>query len=644
MIEHPLHILLVEDEDAHAELVRRAFELRERPYPIVQTRSLNQARKHLRQHCNTTLLIITDWRLPDGEGLELLAERIVHDSIPVVIMTSYGNEKIAVDAMKAGALDYIVKSETTLLDIPHVAERTLREWQHIIERRRAEEALRRSEALYRLITEHTSDLIITLDQQWHFNYLSPSVQMVTGYSLQQILAKATITFIHPEDRAYVSENWELLKIEQPLPMTFRYHHANGTWRWMDIQVVQIKGEAEHAMVIVGRDITERRQLEAQLYQAQKMEAIGQLAGGIAHDFNNLLVVISGCADLASTALEASDPVQADLQEIQKAVRRATGLTRQLLTFARHQINEPQLLNLNDQIVDMNKLLHRLIREDITLTVHTDPQLLLIWADPGQIGQVIMNLVVNARDAMREGGCLLIETTNITLDHDYARVHPGITPGAYVLLTVTDTGIGMNEEVQRRAFEPFFSTKEQGYGTGLGLTTCYGIVRQHKGSIYLYSEMGQGTSVKVYLPCAADTAVRQSVRNEAHTLETGTESILLAEDELAVRQLTARILRTHGYTVFEAVNGAEAVTIAQQQRAKPINMLITDMIMPDTNGIELAAKVRSYLPNIPTLYMSGYTDHALVGPSLQQSDFTFLQKPFSVEALLHKVRQVLGQRR
>jgi two-component system, cell cycle sensor histidine kinase and response regulator CckA len=390
---------------------------------------------------------------------------------------------------------------------------------------------------------------------------------------------------------------------------------------------------------ITMDITERKRLEAQFLQAQKMESVGQLAGGIAHDFNNLLTAIAGYAEMARDSTSIDDMIRSDLDEILKAAGRATSLTRQLLAFARKQNIEPHALNLNDLILEIDKLLRRLIGEDIELVMLTAPDLGMIKADPGQIEQVLINLAVNARHAMPAGGELTIETRNVLLDEDEARQYIGVTPGLYILLAISDTGVGMDHETQEHLFEPFFTTKGPGRGTGLGLATCYGIVKQHGGHISAYSELGHGTTFKIFLPSASGPAMPAPPRDENGALPRGSELVLIAEDEPAVRAMAARVLRQQGYQVLEAANGDEALQIAQQ-RQEAIALLLTDMVMPRMGGKPLAEQVARLRPAIRVLFMSGYTDAAVIQHSQAQPGSAFLQKPFSPATLARKVREVL----
>jgi two-component system, cell cycle sensor histidine kinase and response regulator CckA len=394
------------------------------------------------------------------------------------------------------------------------------------------------------------------------------------------------------------------------------------------------------LVGMSHDITERKRLESQFLQAQKMESIGRLAGGVAHDFNNLLTVIIGYVELARDTLTPDNPLHSDLEAIRDAADRAAALTRQLLAFARKQILDPQILNLNDLVLNLDKLLRRLIGEDIELVTLPTADLWSVKADANQIEQILVNLAINARDAMPSGGKLTIETANLILDEAYARHHMSVSPGFYVMLAVSDTGVGMPPEMQAQVFEPFFTTKQAGKGTGLGLATCYGIVKQHGGHIWLYSEVGQGTTFKVYLPRTTEVADVQHTYETPKTLLVGDETVLLVEDEAAVRQLAIRVLRQLGYTVLEATDGADALRVAGEYPGA-IDLLVTDVVMPQLGGAALAERLREAHPRLKVLFMSGYTDHTIIRHSLLEPGVAFLQKPFVPEMLARKVREVLA---
>jgi nitrogen-specific signal transduction histidine kinase/CheY-like chemotaxis protein len=385
---------------------------------------------------------------------------------------------------------------------------------------------------------------------------------------------------------------------------------------------------------IARDISERKQLEQQLQQSQKMEAIGRLAGGVAHDFNNLLTVITGYSDLLLERYADRGPIHQEINLIKQAGERAVALTRQLLAFSRKQVLQLQILNLNTVVIDSARILHRLIGEDIELVTMPDPSLGYVHADPGQLEQVIMNLAVNARDAMPQGGCLTIETASIYLDEDYTRRHVSMRPGPYVLLAVSDTGCGMDVATQARVFEPFFTTKGPGEGTGLGLSTVYGIVQQSGGSVWVYSEPGQGTTFKIYLPRLEAPGGRRETPACQSTLPHGSETVLVVEDEAMVRQLASEFLRRQSYTVLAAANASEALQMCEAYSA-PIHLILTDVVMPRMSGPELIQRLA-----LLVLYMSGYTDHAVVQHGLLHTGVPFLQKPFTLTTLAHKVREVL----
>ena len=382
-----------------------------------------------------------------------------------------------------------------------------------------------------------------------------------------------------------------------------------------------------------------RELERQLLQAQKMEAVGRLAGGIAHDFNNILTAIIGYADLLGEDPATSPDARADLDEIRRAAQRAAALTRQLLAFSRQQVLEPRVFDLNGLVANLEKMLRRLIGEDVELRTALHPDLGPVRADPGQIEQVLVNLVVNARDAMPQGGKITIETDAVELDETYASQHVSVVPGSYTMLAVSDTGSGMDEATRAKIFEPFFTTKAPGQGTGLGLSTVYGIVKQSGGNIWVYSEVGRGTTFKIYLPrvtAAAEAAPEPVVATDPG----GHETILLVEDSEGVHNLAVRVLRARGYTVLTAHSGAEAETVARTHQG-PIHLLLTDVVLPQVGGPELAKRLAAQRPQLKVLFMSGYTDNSIVHHGVLAAGVSYLQKPFTPEGLARRVREVLG---
>jgi signal transduction histidine kinase len=429
----------------------------------------------------------------------------------------------------------------------------------------------------------------------------------------------------------------------------RYLRKDGGVVWANLMLSLLRsasGEPLHFVAVV-EDITgqkraeeERRHLERQLLQAQKMESVGRLAGGVAHDFNNHLTVINGYCAMLLDEMGPGDPLREPVDEILLAGQRAAALTRQLLAFSRKQVAEPRVVSLNDLVADARKMLSRLIGDDVEIVTHLDAELGSVVADSSQMNQVLMNLAINARDAMPDGGRIVMETTNIDIDSGYAAQHAGVEPGPYVLLSITDTGAGMTQEVVQHIFDPFFTTKEIGAGTGLGLSTVYGIVKQAGGWIWVYSEPGKGSTFKVYLPRAG--AAPEPLTEPVLAAETlrGTETVLVVEDQPEVRKLTLAMLESQGYRLLQAASGSEALSLSERY-PEPIHLLITDVVMPGMTGRELATRLVALRPSLKTLYTSGYTAHAIAHEGLLDAAVAYLPKPFSPAQLAAKVREVLS---
>jgi two-component system cell cycle sensor histidine kinase/response regulator CckA len=460
-----------------------------------------------------------------------------------------------------------------------------------------------------------------------------------GYSREEFMSMTLDDLQPPADLARVRKIVEELPAGVSKPGAYRHRKKDG--RIIDVDITLHKFALGNApcVLAVALDITERNRMELQLRQAQKMEAIGSLAGGVAHDFNNLLSVILSYSRMLSESLKPGDPMRDDLQEISQAGLRAADLTRQLLAFSRQQVLEPRVLDLNAVIKGVAKMLRRLVGEDVDLSLVSALELGAVRADPGQVEQVLMNLVVNSRDAMPDGGKLTIETANVALDSSYAAAHPGVVAGRYVMLAVSDSGSGMDAATRERIFDPFFTTKEMGTGTGLGLATVFGIVQQSGGHIWVYSEQGVGTTFKVYLPQTDSAYDAPAVTSSDVVVTRGTETILLVEDEEAVRVLTRTILERHGYRVIEAQSGGDALLICEQHTAT-IHLLLTDVVMPRMSGRKLAERLSSVRPEMKVLYMSGYTDDSIVRHGVLESGVAFLQKPITPETLTQKLREVL----
>jgi len=525
----------------------------------------------------------------------------------------------------------------------------------ITERKQAEEALSESEERFRAMTVTAADAITVMDDQGCIAYWNPAAARMFGYTPQEAIGKGLHLFLAPERYHEAYQNgFEKFRNTGQGPainntIEFIALRKDGTEFPMEVSTSAFKLKGQWHAVGIIRDITERkraeeemRALEEQFRQSQKMEAVGRLGGGIAHDFNNLLTIIKGYSQLSLLDLKENDPLWGNIQEIQKATQRATDLTRQLLAFSRRQILDLKVLDLNALLKDLDKMLRRIIGEDIELVTLLDGDLGRVKIDPGQIEQVVLNLAVNARDAMPSGGKLTIETVNVELDDKYAETHMGVTPGHYVRLSVSDTGAGMSQQVKEKIFEPFFTTKEKGKGTGLGLSMVYGIVKQSSGNIWVYSEPGHGTTFKIYLPKVEEELDTLHGRDETEFSPRGSETVLLVEDEQEVRLLAHRLLSQQGYRVLEATNGVEALHVAQEHGGEKIHLLLTDVVMPQMGGKELAEKLKILRPDIKVLYTSGYTDDAIVHHGILERGTYFLQKPFSLKTLSHKVREVLGR--
>ncbi|HLY62032.1 MAG TPA: PAS domain S-box protein [Terriglobia bacterium] len=757
----PLRVLYIEDSPSDAELC--LLNLKRAGFKITADLVATGAGFLEKLRSDTYDIILSDYRLPDWSGMEALqvAQKDAPD-IPFILVTGTLGEEAAVECIKRGATDFVLKDRPARL--PSSIRRALQERATRDEKRQAIEAHRRTEAEYRLLfdgnphpmwvydletfefvavnetaaahygysreeflamtikeisppdevpavleriaqsegvgdrkeirkhrkkdgsiidvelishpvlfsgkrtelvlandvterkraeeelaklrkaVETSGEVVFMTDRAGVFIFVNPEFTRLYGYTAEEIVGKATPRILKSESG--VAEDytafWKTILDKRVAKAGFTNKTKEGCLVDIEASANPILDEQGNikGFLAIQRNITERRQLELQLRQAQKMEAVGRLAGGVAHDFNNLLTIINGYSEMLLDSASPGDAARGSLEQIKKAGERAAALTRQLLAFGRRQVLSPQVLDLNHVVADINKMLRRLIGEDIELVSSHGAELGRVKADAGQIEQVIMNLVVNARDAMPEGGQLTIETSNVDLDESYAERQNQMAPGSYVTLAVSDTGSGMDQETQAQIFEPFFTTKEKGKGTGLGLATVYGIVKQSGGFIWVHSEIGQGTTFKIYLPRVKEVAATVEPVIARLAPEKGSETILVVEDEESVRTLVRAVLGASGYTVLEASRGVDALTICEGQNGN-IDLMLTDVVMPQMNGWELAKQLAKVRPDTKVLYMSGYTDNAIVHDGVLDPGTPFLQKPFSPDALTRKVREVLA---
>ena len=643
MADRSLHVLVVDDDAEHAAMVGEVLRLTDtcRGATVDTAHAYDPAVRMLSGRSYDIAFI--DYRLGARDGLTLLREiRANGVDTPVVVLTGHGAEEVAVDAMKAGAADYLSKTQLSVETLDRTVRHALALYAHEQQRRQAEAAVRASEERFRALVENSSDALLLIDPQGRVQYVTPSSQRYLGYTPDDMIGRSIFDFLHADDRDLVAARMAdtLGTPGRSVTAEVRFQHADGNVRIMEgIAVNRLDDPSVGAIVVNARDVTERRRLEDQLRQAQKMEAVGQLAGGVAHDFNNLLTAILGYSNLILDDVPDDHPMRRDLEEIRSAGERASSLTRQLLAFSRRQMLQPQIVDINALIRQLEKLLRGLVSAQIEVVPRLAPDLAPVKVDPGTIEQVLVNLCVNAKDAMPHGGNLTIETANVNLSAAEIKTFGPMPPGRYVTLAIGDTGEGMDDATSARIFEPFFTTREQGRGSGLGLATVYGMVKQSGGYIWVQSEPARGSTFTIYLPPAESVMISRSPNRRGDLdKKEGWETVLLVEDEDAVRSLARAVLRRHGYTVLEARHGVDALRLAERHR-DDIHLLLTDMVMPHMNGPELAKRLASVRPTMKVLFMSGYVDRAAVPDFAAVS---FLPKPFTPETLARKVRLILDR--
>lgn len=640
-------LLVLEDDPAHAEAMSRALELVAERYRVRFASTLAEAR--LAVAAEQPILLLCDLNLADGKAFDLLPGPHQRAPYPLLVLTSHGDERMAVQSIRAGAIDYVVKSREAFAELPRTIERALREWRLIDERSRAELALRESEERFRVLFAAAPDACLIHDLSGRVLDANLASQELFKLGRSELLRSTwTELGILGEDAITQNARLESQRAGRATGPEQLHVLRNGRRIDLELRTIPIQLLGEVMVLATAQDVSLRRQaeqarhkLEEQLHHALKMEAIGRLAGGVAHDFNNMLTAIAGYADLLLRREDPSSSRAAGLAEILNAARRASGLTNQLLAFSRKQIIAPVVLDLNALLQRSTRMVERLIGEDIELSFTAAPDLHFVQVDPNQIEQVAINLAINARDAMPRGGQLRVQTRNERLDEPDLP-HIDARAAEYVVLSVEDTGTGMSADTLGRLFEPFFTTKELGRGTGLGLSIIYGAVKQNGGFILVSSELERGSRFEIYLPRSYELPLPEddSERGEGPS---GHETVLLVEDDASVRDVAAHFLRNCGYEVLVATRGAEAIDIVRE-RERPIDLLVTDVILPLINGRQLFDRIREMQPDVGVVFMSGYTDDVIARHGVLDPGVAFVEKPFSQETLARKAREALDHRR
>jgi PAS domain S-box-containing protein len=633
-----VRVLLVDDDVEYQLLVREM--LRRAAYTKFEldwAGSASEALEALGRREHDVCLL--DYRLGYTSGLELLrAARQREITTPVVLLTAQGDRDVERAALRDGADDYLDKVEVD----PRTLERAIG---HALERARTIDALKASEERFRRLFEHGPLGMGLIGPDLRFLKVNAALASMLGYTEQELIGMGLADVTHPDDLDKHAALAQRLfggnaGAAPPPAVEKRAITRTGGTIWVDQRTSAIENEAGDTQYGLGifENITARKQLEEQLRQVQKLDAIGRLAGGIAHDFNNLLTVIIGYSDALDTTLAGNDAAREDLAEVKKAAERAAVLTRQLLALSRRQMLQPRTVDVNAIVVSTDRMLRRIIGEDVRLRTVLDRELGTVRADPGQLEQVLLNLAVNAREAMPNGGTLTIATANVELGAHALPLRAPLPAGEYVRLSVSDTGVGMTAETMEHLFEPFFTTKGA-RGTGLGLATAYGIIKQSGGEIAVSSEPGRGAAFDVYLP-RINEPVDQPPGPQPSASH-GTETVLVVEDDSSVRSLSTAVLRQHGYQVFEVSRATDALDLIERYQ-DPVHLLVTDLVMPEVGGRELAALIKRSRSGIKVLYMSGYADQPLVGTDRLLPEMHFLQKPFTRTALARKVREILDE--
>lgn len=638
----PLHVLLVGDKEEDFFLIRDILQQTRSTFAaeLDHAHSLEEAAVMLRQ--KPYGLVLFEHETGDAEAVHMLAE-LLHAgvSVPFLLLTEDADEKTVAETIEAGVWNCVAKSRLDGATLVRTIRSTLAVHSIQQEQQSAEESLRK---LSRAV-EQSADTVVVTNCHGIIEYVNPAFEALTGYSRDEVCGKTPRILKSGEQGPEVyQEMWKTILAGNVYRGILVNRKKNGELYSVEESISPVRDAAGRITHFIanGRDLTERVRLEAELRQAQKMDAIGQLAGGVAHDFNNLLTIITSYSELALDGVPEESPLENKLQEILLAARRAAELTRQLLAFSRKQPQALRVADLNRVIGDVAKTLPRLIGEDIEFTFTPSEGLGRVRVDPVQIEQILMNLAANARDAMPQGGHIRIETADVTLDDGYAHHKHAVIPlGRYVQITVSDDGTGIAPEHLPHIFEPFYTTKPLGEGTGLGLATVYGIVKQNKGFIWAYSELGMGTVFKIYLPCVTGrNDAGQIERVKAEPLARGSETVLLVEDEHALRHAAAEFLKLQGYDVLEAKDGVDALSMAKNH-ASPIHLVVTDVVMPNMSGGQLATELSKLMPHTKLLFVSGYAGRTVLNHKVFDLETNFLQKPYTLKQLSGKIRIALG---